>query len=269
MPLPLFPLTVLLASVSDPGPTTTMPAPGVQIFPFTIVCPPLIVVCLRVRLPVRSTCKMRKAGAVESRLIVAPLPSIVMALVIRCSLANTLRFQRLKFSRKKLMKGPNMVGQARCHGGRARPPSGTNRPPGGTLVQRQRLPQAHVRSPHIVEGLEEDHPLPQALAVFTKAGCLARQGSQGLPHRQVHPFDQGRADRVAQARQAFGPKHDARTERQQFALRLLFDQLSIDQIRMGLTDRLAWATPLAGSCTRRHDGEDSKKRGQIACKSIA
>src|SRR5262249_31467446 len=34
-------------------------------------------------------------------------------------------------------------------------------------------------------------------------------------------------------------------------------------------DRLAWATPLAGSCTRRHDGEDSKKRGQIACKSIA
>ena len=87
-----------------------------------------------------------------------------------------------------------------------------------TLVQRQRLPQAHVRSGHIVEGLEEDHPLPQALAVFTEAGRLTDQRCQGVTHGQVHPFDQGRADREAQVRQAFGPKHDARAERQQLAL---------------------------------------------------
>ena len=89
------------------------------------------------------------------------------------------------------------------------PAMGTNRPAAGALVQRQRLPQAHVRSGHVVEGLEEDHPLPQALAVFTEAGRLTRQWCQGLTQRQVHPFDQGRADRVAQVRQAFGSKHDA------------------------------------------------------------
>ena len=80
-----------------------------------------------------------------------------------------------------------MIRQACCHGGRARPPSGTNRPAVCTLVQRQRLPQAHVRSGHIVEGLEEDHPLPQALTVFTDAGRLMRQWRQGLTQRQVHP----------------------------------------------------------------------------------
>ena len=71
------------------------------------------------------------------------------------------------------------------------------------LMQWQRLSQAHVRSGHVVKGLEEDHSLPQALAVFTEAGCLTGQRCQGLTQRQVHPFDQGCADRMAQGRQAY------------------------------------------------------------------
>ena len=73
------------------------------------------------------------------------------------------------------------------------------------LVQQQQFPQAHVRACHIVEGLEEDHPLPQAFAVFAEAGRLPRLRGQGLTQGQVHPFDQGRADREAQVRQGSAP----------------------------------------------------------------
>ncbi len=70
-------------------------------------------------------------------------------------------------------------------------------------MRRQLLPQAHMWSRHIVEGLEEDHPLPQALAVFIETGCLTCQRGQGLTQGQVDPFNQGGADREAQVRQAF------------------------------------------------------------------
>src|SRR5213083_2036854 len=60
-------------------------------------------------------------------------------LVFRCSLANTLRFQRLEFGREKLTKGPDMIRQACRHRWRALPPSGTNRPMVCALLRRQRL----------------------------------------------------------------------------------------------------------------------------------
>jgi len=142
-------------------------------------------------------------------------------LFTRCSSANTLRIQRLKFGREKLTKGPDVIRQSCRHCWSALLPSRANRPAACALPQRQRLPQAHVWSGHVVEGLEEDHSLPHTLAVFTEAGRLTRQGCQGLTQRQVDPFDQGRADREAQVRQAFGAKHDARAECQQLALLLL------------------------------------------------
>ena len=100
---------------------------------------------------------------------------------------------------------------------------------------------------------EKAHLLPQALAVFAKAVCLAAQRRQGLPQGQGRPFDQGGADRKAQVSQAGGSQHDAGAERQQCAMLLLFDQLSIDQSWMGRTDGLAWAVPLGGSSKRCAD----------------
>src|SRR5262249_835634 len=144
-----------------------------------------------------------------------------------------------------------------------------NRSAACALVPRQRLPQAHVRSGHIVEGMEEDHALPQTLAVFTEAGRLTRQWSQGLTQRQVHSFDQAGPDRAAQLRQAFGTQHDTRAERQPLALALLLDQLPVDQGRMGLTDGLAWAPPLAGSGKRRDDVEGRDEGRQITREAIA
>src|SRR5215813_13286271 len=186
-----------------------------------------------------------------------------------CSLANILKFQRLEFGGQKLTKGPNVLRQACCHRWRTLLPSGTNRALPCALSQRQLPPQAHMRSSHIVEGLEEDHALPQALTVFAEAVRFAPQRRQGLTQGQVYPFDQGRADRETQLRQAFGAKHDAGTQCQQCAVLLLFDQLPIDQIWMGLTDGLAWAAPLASSCKRRHDMEGGDERRQIARESVA
>src|SRR5882724_3364390 len=187
----------------------------------------------------------------------------------RCSSANTLRIQRLKFGREKLTKGPDVIRHACRQRWCALQPARTNRTMVCALMQWQRLSQAHVRSGHVVKGLEEDHSLPQALAVFTEAGCLTGQRCQGLTQRQVHPFDQGCADRMAQGRQAFGSKHDAGAERPQFALLLLFDQRPVDQIRMGLTAGLAWASPLAGACTRGHDVESSDQGRQRAREAVA
>jgi hypothetical protein len=99
----------------------------------------------------------------------------------RCSLANTLRFQRLAFGREKLTKGPNVFCQACRHQWRALPPSRTHGTVVGALAPRQRLPQAHMRSGHMVESLKADHPLPHTLAVFADALGLAHQRCQGLP----------------------------------------------------------------------------------------
>ena len=120
-----------------------------------------------------------------------------------------------------------------------------------------------MRSGDIVEGLEEDHPLLQTLAVSAEAVRFATQWRQGLPQGQIHPFDQGRTDREAQVRQAFGSQYDAGAECQELALVLLFDQLPVDQIWMGRTDGLAWAASLAGARKRRHNVEGGDEGRQI------
>ena len=121
-------------------------------------------------------------------------------------------------------------------------------------------PPTLMRSCAVVKGLEEDHPLPQALAVFTEAGRLTGRGGQGLTHGQV-PAAHGRADREPQGRQAFGPTHDARAERQQLARLLLSAPLPVDQIWMRRTERRAWASPLAGA------RNPSSRRGPAALRA--
>src|SRR5438874_8812725 len=185
-----------------------------------------------------------------------------------CSSANTLRIQRLEFGREQLTKGPDVIRHACRHRRCLLPPSGTNRPMACLLWLRQRLLQAHVGSGHIVEGLEKDHALPQPLAVFTKARRLPRQGGQGLPQGQVDPFNQSRADAQTQTGQAFGANHDARAECQQLALLLLFDQLPVDQIGMGLTAWLAGPPSLPSARKRRHDMEGSDQGRQRAREAV-
>jgi transposase len=57
-----------------------------------------------------------------------------------CSLANTLRIQRLEFGREQLTKGPDVIRHACRQRWRALSPSGTNRPMVFAFLRRQRLP---------------------------------------------------------------------------------------------------------------------------------
>ena len=65
-----------------------------------------------------------------------------------------------------------MIRQACRQGRRALPPSETKRATVFTLVQRYLLPQVYVRSPDIVEGLEENHPLLCMLSVSSLPWCF-------------------------------------------------------------------------------------------------
>jgi hypothetical protein len=186
-----------------------------------------------------------------------------------CSLVNTLRFQRRAFGRKKLTKGPDVIRQACCPRWRALSPARTKRAVVCALAQRQRPPQAHGRSGHMVKGLEADHSLPQALTLFAEAGRLAHQRCQRLPHGQVQPFDQGCTHRQAQGSQALGSKHDAGPQCPQCALLLLFDSLPGAQIRLGLPHGLAGAPPLPGARTRCHDVAGSDERRQLTREAVA
>ena len=115
-----------------------------------------------------------------------------------CSLTNTLNSHGSNLavrSSRRSRRDPSACGHRWC----ALSPSRINRTVACTLVQWQLAPQAHMRSGDIIEGLKEDHPLPQAFAVFAEAGGLATQWRQSLTQGQVHPFDQGGADREAQS----------------------------------------------------------------------
>src|SRR5438445_8761048 len=186
-----------------------------------------------------------------------------------CSSTTTLIMNRLEFGGQKLSKCPDMIGEPRRHRRGSGEPFRLNQAQDVLILVGERQSQTHVRSCHIVEGLEEDHPLPQAFAVFAESGRLTRQRCQGLTHGQVHPFDQGRADCEAQVRQALGSQHDARAERQQLAMFPLLDQCPVNQLWMGLTEGLTGAPPLAGSRKRRYVLECCDECRQIAPEAIS
>src|ERR687896_2252086 len=106
-----------------------------------------------------------------------------------------------------------------------------------------------MRTREVVKGLKEDHAATELLAVFSEAPALFCQWSQRMPQGQVEPLNQTGTDLLPQGSQPRCPTTDALTQRVQAATFLLFDQLRIDQLRMGLQHRLAGPSTFA--CTRK------------------
>src|SRR6266478_4873217 len=121
-----------------------------------------------------------------------------LSLGFRCSSTTTLIMNRLEFGGQKLSKCPDMIGEPRHHRRGSGEPFRLNQAQDMLILVGERQSPTHVRSCHLVEGLEEDHPLPQAFAVFAEAGRLTRQRCQGLTQGQSHPFALGSADGEAQ-----------------------------------------------------------------------
>jgi hypothetical protein len=187
----------------------------------------------------------------------------------RCSPANTLRIQGLEFGREKLTKGPHMFSQARRHRRCPLAPSQTNCSLALACLHWQLGAQTHVWPGDIVERLKEDHPTAHLHTVLAEAGGFADQRGQRLAQGQVQAFDQRRADPETALREAFGSEQDAGADGHELALLLLFNQLPVDQLRVGRDDGLARATPRARSWKRRHGVEAGNQRRQITREGIA
>ena len=102
---------------------------------------------------------------------------IVAVANVRYSSANTLIMNRLKFSREKLSKHPDVLGQSCRHGGRALAPLGLNHPLAHSFLRGDLHPQTHVGSRE-VEGLKKDYSPSHLLARFAKGAALTHQGGQ-------------------------------------------------------------------------------------------
>ena len=76
------------------------------------------------------------AGQIVSGFRATEQADFLSTLEFECSLANTLRFQRLEFGRKKITQGPNVIRPACCHRQRSLPPSQPPLQPGRGLASR-------------------------------------------------------------------------------------------------------------------------------------
>src|SRR5918992_1629145 len=142
-----------------------------------------------------------------------------------------------------------MVSQASRHSRSPWLPLGANQPSPRLFPCGQRQPQALVWTREVVECLKEDHATSQLRAVFAEAPALSCQRSQGMTQGQVETLNQTGANLQSQCGQPDCPTTEALTQGVQAAPFLLFDQLRIDQLRMGLQHRLAWPSTFA--CTRK------------------
>src|ERR671916_780616 len=120
----------------------------------------------------------------------------------------------------------------------------------------------------VVKRLKEGHAATELLAVFTEAPALSCQWSQRMPQGQVEPLNQTGTDLLSQGGQPRRPTTDALTQRVQAATFLLFDQLRIDQLRMGLQHRLAGTSAFARARKLLDLVVDRDQRGPVAAETI-
>jgi len=102
-----------------------------------------------------------------------------------------------------------------------------------------------MRSGEVVKGLEKDDAPAHLLSVFAETPTFSDQWSQRLTQRQVDPLNQTGADGQAKLFEPFGSTQH--TLRQFFkpSPLLMFDDLRVDQLRMGFHHGFARSSWLA------------------------
>src|SRR5919108_1210713 len=161
-----------------------------------------------------------------------------------------------------------MVSQASRHSRRTWLPLGANQPSPRLFPCGQRQPQALVWTREVVEYLKEDHATPQLRAVFTKAPTLPCQWRQGMTQGQVETLNQTGADLQSQGGQPRRATTEALTQNVQATTFLLFDQLCIDQLRMGFQHGFAGPSAFARAHKLFEVMVDRDQRRQIATEAI-
>ena len=117
-----------------------------------------------------------------------------------------------------------------------------------------------MRSGEVVEGLKEHHASPHLGAILTEARALAHQRRQSMAQSEVETLKQTGADRQPQILQALGTAAYTVDELLETALLRLLDDLAVDQLWVGLLERLLGASRLARARKGRQGMVDLDQR---------
>ena len=129
--------------------------------------------------------------------------------------------------------------------------------------------EAHMRSGEVVKGMEEADSPSHLVPVFAEAQGFARERSQCLAHGEVKPLNQVGTDGKTKFFESLSTTKDALRQGLESAALLLFDNLCVDQVRMGLYDRVSGATSLSCLCERIGLMVDSHQCGEVGAESVA
>lgn len=176
--------------------------------------------------------------------------------------------KRLEFDCQQLSERPYMISESSSHPRRSLHPLGSNQSRGRLILIRQRHPQTQMGPCEVVERLEEDDSPLQLAPLLTETPGLSDQRSERMAQGEVEPFNQTGTDREPQFLQSSGPAEHAGAQRFQASLLLLLDHLSVDQIRVGLLDRVPGASPLAGARKGLKGMVALDQRRQIATEAV-
>src|SRR5215468_3230871 len=177
--------------------------------------------------------------------------------------------QWLELSGQELSKHPDMIGQSSGHSRCAVAPLGPEQSRGEWYRLRQRDTQTHMRPGKVVEGLKENHTPPPLGAILTEAPALTHERRQGMTQGKVEPLKQTGADREPPCLQALGTAAHTGDQLLQTALGLLFDDLPIDQIGMGVLHRVLGASWLARAGKGLARMIDRDQRRKVTPEAIA
>ena len=103
-----------------------------------------------------------------------------------------------------------------------------------------------MRSGKIVESVKEGNPSSHLLSVLAKPHALSGKGSKCMTKGEVYPFNEAGADRETKLFESCCPAKNSLGQGLESSFLLFLNDLPVDQVRMGLQDRIFGTTPSAG-----------------------
>lgn len=136
------------------------------------------------------------------------------------------------------------------------------------ILEWQGESEAHVWSSEVVKGLKEAHSSSHVVPVLAEAQGFARKRSERLTHSEIEALNQAGTDGKTKCFEPLSTTENALTQELESAMLLLFDNLSVDQFRMRLHDRVFGATSLARPSEGFDLMIDSHQGRQVGAESV-
>lgn len=125
-----------------------------------------------------------------------------------------------------------------------------------------------MRPIKIIEGLKEGHTPSHLGPILTETLAFSHQRRQGMTKRKIETFNQTGTNRPSHFRQTLSTAANPIHQFLKSPVTLLFDQLSIDQIRVRFPYRFLGTAPLSCARKRLQGMLDLNQSRQITAESI-